>query len=193
MSSAISQFEELFRSNYKSLCGVANGILRNKDAAKDIVQEVFEKFWKRHEELLLIENKKGYLFRATTNACINYLESNKNIVRFDDVNINLSVNPNENMTIHQLEKEIQAALAKLPPKCKAIFVLSRFEEMKYKEIAEHLDISIKTVENQMGIALQRMRDELKPYITKEFLGLVISSGIVYIIPYLSFQLLLALV
>lgn len=76
----------------------------------------------------------------------------------------------------ELMDKIQIALDTLPPKCKAIFVLSRFEEMKNKQIAEVLGLSLKTVENQMGIALKKMKDELKNYIKKDLLTLFILTG-----------------
>lgn len=85
--------------------------------------------------------------------------------------------PNSSMESRELEQKITQAVNNLPPKCKAVFVLSRYEGLKYKQIAEHLDISVKTVENQMGSALQKLRDELKPYLTREFLMMMIVIGL----------------
>src|SRR5690606_3853531 len=73
------------------------------------------------------------------------------------------------MVTQELEQRLDHAINSLPPKCRAIFVLSRFEEMKYQEIANHLDISVKTVENQMGIALEKIRNSMAPYLRGEFL------------------------
>lgn len=193
MSKSVSDFEELFKSNYNTMCNIASNIVKNSDSAKDIVQEVFIKLWDKKADLLEISNIKGYLFRATTNASINYLSQNKKIVSLEASGVTLSINPDETLTTKELEAKIQYALDRLPPKCKAIFVLSRFEGMKYAEIAEHLDISEKTVKNQMLIALNKMREDLRPYLTKEFLALALSTGISFLVQFLSLYLIVTFV
>jgi RNA polymerase sigma-70 factor (ECF subfamily) len=177
MHSISNGFEEMYRLHYKMLRVAVERIIADKDASHDIVQEVFLKLWKRRDELDLIGNKKAYLFRAVINDSIKYLEVNKSKVSLYELNIKSTDTSDSRLLSGELEKKIRLALNRLPPKCKAIFVLCRFENMKYKEIAQYLDVSLKTVENQMGIALKKMREELSPYLTKEFMGLAFITGV----------------
>ncbi|MBX9851529.1 MAG: RNA polymerase sigma-70 factor [Cytophagaceae bacterium] len=172
-NSDLQNIEKLFRENYKSLCNVVNRIVHDWDAAEDVVQEMFIKIWKKRNELKIETTLKGYLYKAASNAALNYLENNKRFKLHQEITEKNTANQiiDESVKLEQkeFEERIDRALDKLPPKCKAIFVLSRFEGMKYQEIANHLDVSLKTVENQMGIALQKLRDDLKPYISGEFM------------------------
>jgi RNA polymerase sigma-70 factor, ECF subfamily len=162
--------------------------VKDQQAAEDIVQDVFLKLWKIRKDIDFAVPLKSYLYRATTNSAINWLNKNKNIVSESEISQletkNLSpFNAEDNLNIRELEIKIREAIDKLPPKCKAIFVLSRYEGLKYKQIAEHLDVSVKTVENQMSIALEKLRKDLEPYITDDFLGLLSLTAI--LLPLLS--------
>jgi len=163
-------FEHLFLTRFPVLCNVAFRITRNKKAAEDIVQDVFLKLWQNKHKFADLENYNGYLYRCTANAAIDYLKNYRNIIPLDVQRPNGSAvsNGERLMMEKELEHEIEKAMSNLPPKCRAIFVLSRYEGMKYREIAEHLEISLKTVENQMGIALSKLREHLQPYLTREF-------------------------
>jgi len=158
----IAKFEIIYKTHYAILRNVVENIINDKDASHDVVQEVFLKLWRKKDQLDHILNPKAYLFRSAINASITYLENNKDRVHLSHIKIEAPENADSTILVKELEEKIQRALDSLPAKCKAIFVLSRFEGLKYKEIAEHLDISVKTVENQIGIAIKRMRDELKP-------------------------------
>lgn len=151
------------------LRNAAENIIDDHDAAHDIVQEVFVKLWHKKDEVKVILNLKAYLFRSVINSSLTYLEQNKNKIKTDEFRMASQSSTDSKLMAQELENKIQVALKALPPKCKAIFVLSRFEGLKNKEIAEYLNLSLKTVENQMGIALKRMREDLKPYLTREFL------------------------
>lgn len=185
MSISITDFEQLFRSNHKNLCRTANYIVNDHAGAEDIVQDAFLNVWNLRDSIQP-ESLVGYLYRATTNGALNYIEKSKRFSKFTS-ELKPSVQPD--VSAHISEKELQAsiqkALDKLPPKCKVVFVLSRFQQMRYKEIARHLDISVKTVENQMGKALEIMREELKPYLTREFLIIAVSAGITALLHILS--------
>jgi RNA polymerase sigma-70 factor, ECF subfamily len=185
----IKDFEPLFKSQFNKLCNVAGKIVRDTDVAKDIVQEVFIRVWNKKEELEA-GNMEFYLRKATVNAALNHLELNKKVIPLNEEVRSLQLETSDHVTTADLELNVYRAIEKLPTQCRAIFMLSRFEEMKYQEIANHLDISVKTVENQMGKALRDLRVELKPFLTTEFISAVIATGITIFLPYLSLLLLL---
>jgi len=159
-----SSYEELFRKWYTPLCKMIFRIIKDKDKTEDIVQEVFVKLWEKRTELKIETSLKSYLYRASINASYNYLEKNKRYPThtIDELTIQIpsQLNPENEINALELEKKINDALLLLPEACREIFILSRQEAMSYKEIAETLDISIKTVENQMGKALRIFREQL---------------------------------
>jgi RNA polymerase sigma-70 factor (ECF subfamily) len=177
MAELSDKFEEMYKTHYKMLRNAAENIIGDNDAAHDVVQEVFLKLWNRKDDSTIILNQKAYLFKSVINASITYLENNKSKIQVGDLKIESSGSTDSKILVKELEAKIQLALNALPPKCKAIFVLSRFEGLKNKEISEFLGLSLKTVENQMGIALKKMKEDLKPYLTREFLSLVITFGL----------------
>jgi len=189
-TASIMTFEEIFKMHYKALCNAANKILDDKDASEDVVQDVFLKLWSKRNELSVIQSIKSYLYRATINTSLNYLESNKKIIRLQDSEFTTAVNGGEELQHKELETKINEAINQLPPKCKVIFVLSRYEGMKYQQIADHLEISIKTVENQMGKALQMLRERLKPFLTHEFIAIATTVGLAALLSFLSVMLLM---
>jgi len=180
MTNLSDNFEVIYKQYYSMLCNAAENIVGDADSAKDVVQEVFIKLWNKREEIDTILNPKAYLFKSVINTSISFLEKNKNKVRLGDMKISSFASTDSNLLTKELESKISLALNALPAKCKAIFVLSRFEGMKNKEIAEHLGVSIKTVENQMGIAFKKLRNDLKPYLTKEFLPILLAMGFSFI-------------
>lgn len=165
--------EFLFKQHYKRLYRVAYQVVNDEAAADDIVQEVFIHIWNKKNELTINTTIEGYLIKSTVNRALNYLEKNKRVLKVEfsnQIEYNHFSNLEELSTVdnEMFQNLIHKALDELPPKCKAIFILSRFENMKNKEIAEQLDISIKTVENQMTIALSKLNNELKPRIKAHF-------------------------
>src|SRR6187551_2876480 len=149
-------FELLFKQHHKDLCNLAHTIVKNEDAAKDIVQEVFIKLWKNRETISFQDQIRHYLFKAISHASLNYIRFNKKMVILSTLESfdNKVVAPmgSENIEFTELERKVEESINKLPPKCRAIYLMSRHEGLKYKEIAVALDLSLKTVENQMGIA-----------------------------------------
>lgn len=175
----LSQFEQIFKNNHKRLCNLAYKIVGEKDASEDIVQELFVKIWNKRENLMINE-VKSYLNRSTINASLNYLKSGKSrklMASMDGVDIG-SNSTEEYLNASELQTKIELAIRKLPSKCQAIFALSRFENMSSKEIAQHLNVSTKTVDNQIGIALSKLRKELKPYLIISGVTLLIL-GLLY--------------
>ena len=178
-------FEEMYKVHYKMLRNAAENIIGDADAAHDVVQDVFIKLWNRKDEIAVILNKKAYLFKSVINASITYLENNKNKTSLGDLKLEASGRTDSPVLIKELESKIQFALNALPPKCKAIFVLSRFDGLKNKEISDYLGLSIKTVENQMGIALKKMKEDLKHYLSKELFSLALLLGFLLILQFLQ--------
>ena len=170
------EFEALFMKHHKELIGVSYNIVRDRDAAKDVVQEVFVKLWKNKDSVQFGEQIKHYLFKATAHTSLNYLRGQRKIYRLDDfeeVRDLAAPSGAETASFRELELRSRQAIDRLPPQCKAIFILSRQEGLKYQEIADTLGLSIKTVENQMGIALKKLREDLKPFLSLEFITILI--------------------
>lgn len=163
-------FEVVFKKLYKPLCGYANKYLNEFEQAEELVQEVFVKFWEKCDTIAADSSIKSYLYRSVHNTCLNHIKHLK-------VRDNYRQHIIEQMSRDQsggsdesdqpeLEKRIHNAIDNLPPQCSKIFKLSRFEGLKYKEIADHLGLSIKTIEVQMGKALRILREEFKDHLRK---------------------------
>jgi RNA polymerase sigma-70 factor (family 1) len=160
--------EALFKKYYPSLLRFARGIVQTREDAEDIVQGVFIKIWDMRGSLDIHTALKAYLYMAVKNRCFNQLKQNEKKYWMDESfkdDLRVSTEPVVyTVAVKDLDREIRAAIEKLPPKCGLIFKLSRFEEKSYKEIAAIMEISVKTVENQMGRALQLMRTMLKEHL-----------------------------
>ncbi|MDP4679792.1 MAG: RNA polymerase sigma-70 factor [Cyclobacteriaceae bacterium] len=161
-------FEIVFNQYYKTLCGYANKYLDDTDVAEEIVQEVFVKFWEKCESIAPDSSIKSYLYRSVHNTCLNHIKHLKvrdNYRQYVMVKMETeSYNFFDDVEDTNLEKKIYDAIDELPPQCQKIFKLSRFEGLKYQEIADHLGLSIKTIEVQMGKALKVLRQKLRAYI-----------------------------
>ena len=166
----LEQLEQLFRMHYRSLCIVAKNIVGDSAAAEDVVQDMFLKIWKKKNQLNINSELKAYIFRSTVNTALNYLDKNKRSLSFENNKIaelpGTGIEDKDPLVQSELEELIHQTIQDLPPKCRQIFIMSRFEDMKYAEIANQLGISIKTVENQMGKALSRVREKLQPHYNK---------------------------
>lgn len=166
-------FEQLFRVHYPRLCAFALTFLNDREEAEEIVQTMFCKLWEQRQDLDINISVQAYLFRAVRNACLNQIKKTHIRDAYKAMNLeNINNNPEfqpDRTTEKELHRRIEKAIADLPEQCRLIFKLSRFEELKYKEIAEQLNISIKTVENQMGKALKKLRWDLADFLTLLFL------------------------
>ena len=161
-------FEQVFKTHFKRLHAYAFTILRDEVEAEEIVQQVFFKLWERNENLSLSGSVSAYLYRAVHNESLNYLKHQK--VRSNH-QLHVAYNmknevehPAKKVIAGELEKKIHSALNELPEQCRTIFQMSRFDELKYREIADKLGISVKTVENQMGKALKLLREKLVDFL-----------------------------
>jgi RNA polymerase sigma-70 factor (ECF subfamily) len=163
-----SAIEMLFKTFYQPLCQYAYSFLRDKDEAEEVVQSAFVNIWDRRVELSIQTSIKSYLYRAVRNACLNVIKHQR-VKKEHEAHESALGEPihegaTEGMMMSELERRIAAAMKVLPEQCRLVFQLSRFEELRYAEIAEQLNISVKTVENHMGKALRIMREQLKDYL-----------------------------
>jgi RNA polymerase sigma-70 factor (ECF subfamily) len=161
-------FETLFHQYYSYLCLYASKIIENDITAEEIVQGFFVGFWEKREKLNIETSIKNYLFRSIKNLCLNHIKHNKIKARYAQ---DILAEANSNSSIEDRYIEIDLALKikesiqSLPEKRRKIFQLSREEGLKYREIAEKLNISIKTVEAQMSLAFKYLRNKLEKYNT----------------------------
>lgn len=178
-------FEVVFRKYYQSLCNYANSMLKELDEAEEIVQNLFSGIWEKRTDLEINVSLKSYLYRAVHNHCLNrikHLKIREEYQQYADNYYETSYESVNQIVIkNELERKIHEAIDKLPEQCRLIFRLSRFEELKYHEIAEQLGISPKTVENQVGKALKILRTELAEYLPLIILliDVLISTHIEY--------------
>jgi RNA polymerase sigma-70 factor (ECF subfamily) len=158
------QFESLFRSSYVSLVRYAKTIVKDHDTAEEIVQDLFFRFWQDKEKIRIESSLNGYLFRAVHNRCLHWIEHNRVVEKHaQEMALMEAENvetPDEIIHYKELQLKIAGILERLPEKCGRIFCMSRFEGLKYMEIAEKLSVSVKTVEANMGRALKEFRKAL---------------------------------
>lgn len=162
-------FESVFKTYYKILCSYANQIIFDADNSEEIVQEMFFQLWQKRDFFLIETSLKSYLFRAVHNSCLNHIKHNKVKLAYSQNIIQNKSNNSDNEYFMDESDELQTllgnAIEKLPPERKKVFMMIRYEERKYKEVADILGISVKTVENQMGKAMQFLREAMKGYIS----------------------------
>lgn len=161
------QFEQLFKSHFNYLCNFAKQYVNDADTAQDICQKVFIALWEKRDNLDSSPSVKSYLFTAVKNRCLNYIRDNKKyrskVLDLDCGDFDLVEKEEDLFGENELKSKIGAALNTLPEKCRMVFEMSRFQNMKYREIAEELNISQKTVEAHMSKAMKMLREALKGY------------------------------
>ena len=159
-------FNALFRKYYSAMCHFANQFLHDRELAEEIVQDMFVKIWEKRAVLNIESSVKQYLFRSIRNHCLNQIQHEKIKKQYADKvleSAHQEINAEQYYLEVDLISRIEKSIESLPPKRKEIFRLSREQGLKYKEIADTLDISVKTVEAQMGLALKYLRDDLKDF------------------------------
>lgn len=170
MLTAEGAFKELFTREYGNMCRYALSFMQDSHLAEDVVQETFVKFWEQKKELSHSTEAKFYLVIAVRNNCITALrKQNSSGVHFVE---NAPDHNTEVLTTERQLREdadertakIQEALDQLPPKCREVFLLVKMQGLSYKQAAEALDISVKTIENQMGKAIKILREHVRPVI-----------------------------
>jgi len=162
-----STFESVYKHFLRPLHVYAIAIMKDEDRAEGMVQNVFLKLWDKKERLSFSGSLQAYLYGAVYHECLNYLRHEKVKIKHQQHVVYTRGNNGEengNMELMDLREKLAVALNELPEKCRTIFQLSRFEELKYQEIADRLQISIKTVEAQMGKALKILRVKLVDFL-----------------------------
>ena len=181
-----STFEKLFRSHFNGLTRFALKYVKDFETAKEIVQDAFITLWERRESIDLSKPVKSYLATTIYNKSLNYLRDNKkfnkDILSFENLYPLVDHNQGDALVAAEIAQKINSAIEELPEKCKEIFVMNRYDNLKYQQIADKLQISIKTVETQMSKALQHMRERLVDYITI----IIMVLGTVYFVCCLLF-------
>jgi len=164
----INAFEMFFKTYYQPLCNYAFSFIQDRDEAEEIVQSAFLSVWEKRETLDIRTSLRSYLYTMVRNTSLNVIKHEKIKQKYVGEALAVEDRSHENVSqkvlSSELEEKIQLAMESLPEQCRLVFKMSRFEELKYSEIAEQLQISIKTVENQMGKALKIMREQLKDYL-----------------------------
>lgn len=154
-------FRELFRRYYNHLLYFSNSFVKCKEVAEEIVEDVFVSVWNNRGNLLTVSNLKTYLYVAVKNHSINYLERSgypfhEDLNLLDVSYIDVSPNPEDLVIASEMSKAINKAVAELPPKCRMIFKLVKEDGLRYKEVADILNISDRTVENHIARALRKI-------------------------------------
>jgi len=159
-------FEQIFKSYYAELCRFCLKYVRVETTAEEIVQNIFINIWERRAQIIITSSIKAYLYTAVRNRSFNYirlqLPKDQKMVPVDNMPIIETDSKEQDMIFDDLKMHVKTAIENLPTKCRIVFNLSRNSGLTYKEIAEELDISIKTVENQIGVALKKLRVQLRP-------------------------------
>jgi RNA polymerase sigma-70 factor, ECF subfamily len=156
-------FEMLYNKYYNQFCNASYKMVQDREAAEDVVQEVIMELWSKRENIQFTTSIIAYLRRAIYNRSINYIKQKAKFSDDDSALVNFEDRADsveESLYAEQLNSKLQLAIESLPEKCKYVFVLSRYEQKSYNEIAEALEISVKTVENQISKALKVIRNYL---------------------------------
>jgi len=165
-------FEMLFNRFHDSLCLYSFRIIKNEEAAEEIVNDVFFKIWVKREQIQIIYGIKQYLFRSVFNASTDFIRQNISLSQYSFVAIDeliretVGTNEEDIMNLFEndtIQKDVMDAIDRLPLQCKIIFCLSRFDLLTYNEISEKLNISVNTVKTLMSRALDALRKDLKRY------------------------------
>ncbi len=154
-------YKQLFFLFYNPLKRFACSFLHSRESSEEIVSDVFIKLWEKRKTLAEIENLRVYLYISTKNTALNYLDKQKRLpfTGFTDTEMEFpstALNPEEQMITAEMMKQIRNAVNALPPRCRLVFKLVREDGLPYKEVADILNISIKTIDNQLAIALKKI-------------------------------------
>jgi len=161
-------FGEIFHLYYAPLCTYCMRFVNSQEEAEEIVQTLFLKLWSKHDQLFVNTSLQAYLYRAVLNYALNYLKQLKTHKEFEQYigfqTKDRATNPDNTLEENDMQRIMKIAVLSLPEKRREVFELSRFEGLKNHEIAQKLNISVKTVENQMTKAFEHLREVLRDYL-----------------------------
>ncbi len=154
-------YQELFYLFYKPLLRFAHAFVRSHELSEEIVSDVFIRIWERRAQLEEIGNLKVYLYVSTRNMALKYLlkKQKQASIALDDLQVELESqhqDPGQLLLTQELMNRVSRAIDELPPRCKMVYKLIKEDGLRYKEVAEILNISIKTIDNQLAIALKKI-------------------------------------
>jgi len=154
-------YRELFIAFYKPLQQFAFSFVKTRDLAEEIVSDVFMRIWEKRGEMETIHNLKVYLYVSIKNTSLKYLlkQQRQVAISIDELDVELESflrTPEELMLTAEMMNKIQQTVNSLPPRCKLIFKLIKEDGLRYKEVAEILNITVKTIDNQLAIALRKI-------------------------------------
>ncbi len=154
-------YAQLYLAYMPYLLRFARSIIKNNELAEEVISDVFIKVWQNRADLGKIENLKLYLYVSTKNTALNYLSRHfrKDVISLEEMSLNISMgtyNPEQLLITSEAVKKINFEIQKLPPRCRLIFKLVKEDRLRYNEIARLLNISVKTIDNQMAIALKKI-------------------------------------
>ncbi|MEQ7798950.1 RNA polymerase sigma-70 factor [Pedobacter sp. ASV1-7] len=158
------QFEKLFREHYQTLCYYSNIVIKDMEAAEDVVQDVFVKCWAAIQADTLEIQQEHYLYRSVKNAALNYVKAQKVRQNYADNYGSTHTEADggrDSLVAAETRQRIMDAIDQLPAQCRKVFLLCVLEDKSYKEAAAQLDISINTVKTQMTKAFSTLRPQLK--------------------------------
>jgi RNA polymerase sigma-70 factor (family 1) len=164
-------YKKLFYHFYKPLCRFAYSIVKNTEDVEEIVSDVFLKIWLMEDKLGIVEDLSTYLFKATKNSCLNFLQSatHKKDLVTDCLSANMPelLFENPGNEISEVQLLLEKTINSLPPKCQMVFRLIKENGMSHKQVVDILDVSQNTIETQMRIALKKIREQLNAYMYEQ--------------------------
>ena len=168
-----SAFSSLFKAYYSDLVMFATTFLKDLDSSEEIVEDVFLKLWEDREVIIVTTTLKSFLLKLIQNRCLDWLRHTKVINSHYELVISssplLECDTENYILRSEIERIVEKALDKIPEDISEPFRLNRYEGLKYKEIAERMHVSNRTVEVRIGKVLQVLRDELKDYLITFFI------------------------
>lgn len=160
-------FDALFRKYYNQLVRFAMSYTKDGSMAEEIVQDTFVKIWENAPRITVTSTVGGYFYQAVKNHCLNHIKHETMKKKYEKEHVQEKpvekFGAIENVNIVLFRQILSQAVKNLPAKCREIFEMAKFDGLSYDEISEYLEVSAKTVENQMGIALKKLREAMLPH------------------------------
>ncbi|MBX2841532.1 MAG: RNA polymerase sigma-70 factor [Flammeovirgaceae bacterium] len=170
-------WKEIVKRYYNPLYIYILGMVKIEDLAEELVQDIFVNFWQKRESIQITSSLKAYLYRSSRNHTLNHLKRRKFEMEYQkklaQTSINFHNDTEDKYNYSELSKKLHEAIEALPAQCQEIFKLSRFEELTYKEIAESLNIPVRRVHYQIGIALKELKIKLKGLLNDDYIPIIL--------------------